>query len=160
MICRFGTDHDIAGAEFRVDAPGDPGEEDVGRLELLDEQSSHHSCIHFPDPRVGEHNPFAVQDPSHEPDPLDGPFFFVREWLLQRFDFQGHRAEDGDDGRGGAGRSVSSTWPRHAVESSRKRKGRKQNHLRIGLIAARFFMTPADAGGRRLREPAYRSSSF
>jgi len=36
MVCRFGADHDIAGAEVWVEASGDSGEKDVGRLELLD----------------------------------------------------------------------------------------------------------------------------
>src|SRR5438552_13638018 len=36
MVCRFGADHDIAGAEVWVEASSDPGEKDVGRLELLD----------------------------------------------------------------------------------------------------------------------------
>jgi hypothetical protein len=36
MVCRLGADHDIAGAEVWVEASRDPGEEDVGWLELLD----------------------------------------------------------------------------------------------------------------------------
>ena len=37
MVRSFGADHDITGAEVRVEASSDPGEEDVGWLELLDE---------------------------------------------------------------------------------------------------------------------------
>jgi len=36
MVRSLGADHDIAGAEVRVEASSDSGEEDVGRLELLD----------------------------------------------------------------------------------------------------------------------------
>jgi len=36
MVRSLGADHDIAGAEVWVEASSDPGEEDVGRLELLD----------------------------------------------------------------------------------------------------------------------------
>ena len=37
MLRSLGADHDITGAEVRVEASSDPGEEDVTRLELLDE---------------------------------------------------------------------------------------------------------------------------
>jgi hypothetical protein len=105
MVRRLGADHDIAGAEVRVEASSDPGEENVGRLELLDEQSSRYTCIHFPNPRVGEHDPPVFQASGREPNPLDGHFLLVREFLAQPLDFQGHRTEDGGDGRG-------ASWPR------------------------------------------------
>ena len=35
MVRCLGADHDITGAEVRVEASSDPGEQDVGRLELL-----------------------------------------------------------------------------------------------------------------------------
>jgi hypothetical protein len=108
MVCRLAADHDIAGAEVWVEASSDPGEEDVRRLELLDEQGSRHSCIHFPHPRVGKHNPSVFQAPGREPDPLDGHFRLVREFLAQRLDFEGHCTKDADDARGGS-------WPRGII---------------------------------------------
>ena len=36
MVRSLGADHDIAGAEVRVEASSDPSEEHVGWLELLD----------------------------------------------------------------------------------------------------------------------------
>jgi len=36
MVRSLGADYDITGAEVWVESASDPGEEDVGRLELLD----------------------------------------------------------------------------------------------------------------------------
>src|SRR5215211_370052 len=101
MVCRLGADHDIAGAEVWVEASSDPGEEDVGWLELLDKQSSRHGCIHFSDPRVGQHNLSVFQAPGREPDPLHGHLRLVRKLLSQRLNFQGHCTEDGYNARSG-----------------------------------------------------------
>jgi hypothetical protein len=59
----------------------------------------------FPIPEWGKHNLSVFQAPGREPDPLDGRFRLVREFLAQCLDFQRHCTEDADDARSGS-------WPR------------------------------------------------
>ena len=129
MVHSLGADHDIAGAEVWVEASSDPREQDVGRLELLDKQSSRHRCIHFPHPRMGQHNPSVFQAPVVNRIPWTvisvlsvscWPSVSISRVIALRMPMM--RVV-------GAGLGVLPTWAMLAAERSRRRKEKMQSDL-------------------------------
>jgi len=158
----LGRDDQVAGFELGIQPAGDPGDDDLVRMEVLDDQRGDHRGVDLAGAHASHDGAPPGEPPFPERNAEDSLFFSVLEFVAQDLDFARLRTENRGHRLGGFSgyrqrqdhqcedeKHVSQTrgLPTHLTSF------RKERFVRLKSEPAQGRISLCDLGGSKTRHP-------